>query len=295
MLKQVYVEKDTSKLSESGIDFFILNGFKKGERTAITHIHNTIEFIYIINGNFLFYLNDEKLTATRGDLILIRSNTIHTIFANDSGGAYSVLKIKQSVIFDMASEGRGALYLLPLSLHQKGQKSIFTDEEIKLCGIYPIISEMLSLLGNEEYASDLILKADTVRLLALILEYFKKNYPNEDKDISLYAMQQIYDAMLYINKNFDQNISARDCAINVDMSYTYFSRQFKKIAGKSFTEYLTETRINHAKKALLMTNKSVTEICFQCGFNDVSYFISKFKKAHNMSPYHFRKSHNASI
>jgi len=72
------------------------------------------------------------------------------------------------------------------------------------------------------------------------------------------------------------------------MSYSYFSRCFYRITGKSFKEYLNLTRINRAEKAILTTDKSVTEIAGDCGFNSVSYFISTYKKLKGVTPLSLR-------
>ena len=91
-------------------------------------------------------------------------------------------------------------------------------------------------------------------------------------------------------KNYNNDISALDCAKAVNISYSYFSRTFQKITGKQFRRYLNEIRINHAEKLMMLTNRSITEIAMECGFNDVSYFISQYKSLRGVTPNKFRKS-----
>jgi AraC-like DNA-binding protein len=104
------------------------------------------------------------------------------------------------------------------------------------------------------------------------------------------AMVQIYHAMDYVLKNYAEDISAKECAMEVGMSYAYFSHMFKKILGKSFVQYLTEVRINHAEKELIISDKSITQIAGECGFNNVSYFIAKYKELRGKTPHHYRNN-----
>jgi AraC-like DNA-binding protein len=58
-------------------------------------------------------------------------------------------------------------------------------------------------------------------------------------------------------------------------------------------EYLNNYRVEMASRALITTDKPITEIAFSCGFNDLSYFIKTFKKCKGITPKSFRNSHYA--
>ena len=68
------------------------------------------------------------------------------------------------------------------------------------------------------------------------------------------------------------------------MSASYFSRRFKEITGQTPFEYLLAYRVEVACEMLLEGSENVTEICYKCGFNDLSYFINVFKKHMGISP-----------
>ena len=70
---------------------------------------------------------------------------------------------------------------------------------------------------------------------------------------------------------------------------TYFSRLFKKVMGKSFTEYVMSVKINESKKLLAKGEKSVTDIAMELGFSSVSYFAKQFKKETGIAPHKFKK------
>ena len=73
------------------------------------------------------------------------------------------------------------------------------------------------------------------------------------------------------------------------MSYSYFAKSFKEATGKTFTEYLNFTRINEAEQMLINTDLSVSEIATRCGYNNISYFISLYKRHKGKTPLSERK------
>jgi YesN/AraC family two-component response regulator len=73
------------------------------------------------------------------------------------------------------------------------------------------------------------------------------------------------------------------------MSPQYFCRFFKKVTGTTFKEYLLSIKIDKAKELLMKYNMSATEIAYQVGFENLSYFFRVFKKLTGLNPMEFRK------
>jgi AraC-like DNA-binding protein len=88
-----------------------------------------------------------------------------------------------------------------------------------------------------------------------------------------------------------ENITADICAKKVYMSYGHFSRSFKKATGANFKDYLNTIRLIRAERALIATDDTITEICRDCGFNTVSYFIATFRRRKGMTPAVYREKH----
>jgi transcriptional regulator GlxA family with amidase domain len=62
------------------------------------------------------------------------------------------------------------------------------------------------------------------------------------------------------------------------MTVPAFCRYFKKVTGKTFTKLVNEYRVVHATKLLSESQMSITEICYECGFNNFSHFNKLFKE-----------------
>ncbi|WP_448672525.1 AraC family transcriptional regulator [Sphingobacterium multivorum] len=98
----------------------------------------------------------------------------------------------------------------------------------------------------------------------------------------------------YMNKNFSTLISLNDVAELVNMSEVSFSRFIKKRTGKTFIDNLNEIRLGHATRMLIETSNTVAEICYLCGFNNISNFNRAFKRKKNCTPSAYRLNFSGS-
>ncbi len=98
----------------------------------------------------------------------------------------------------------------------------------------------------------------------------------------------------YMNKNFSKLISLNDVAELVNMSEVSFSRFIKKRTGKTFIDNLNEIRLGHATRMLIETSNTVAEICYLCGFNNISNFNRAFKRKKNCTPSAYRLNFSGS-
>lgn len=96
-------------------------------------------------------------------------------------------------------------------------------------------------------------------------------------------------AISYINDNFADRIALQDVAGHTCLSPNYLSQLFKQETGKSFLEYLTHCRVEAAKKLLVQSNLTISEIAFKLGYDMPSYFSEVFKKSEGLTPSQYRK------
>jgi AraC-like DNA-binding protein len=92
----------------------------------------------------------------------------------------------------------------------------------------------------------------------------------------------------HIEQNYHRAINLKEVSAMVNMSDSAFSHFFKKKTNLAFKEYLTNVRIAHACQLLTKTSHSVAEICFACGFNNMSNFIRIFKGRKGNAPLEYR-------
>lgn len=95
----------------------------------------------------------------------------------------------------------------------------------------------------------------------------------------------------YINNNFAKPLYLDDLAAMVSMTPTAFSRFFKSRTNQTLSDYIIDTRIGHAIRLLVDTTMTSAEICYMCGFNNISNFNRLFRKKKGCSPKEFRNNY----
>jgi two-component system response regulator YesN len=115
-------------------------------------------------------------------------------------------------------------------------------------------------------------------------EFVELVYSSQDAK----KVTQIRPAINYIDANYDKPITLADIARISHLSVSRLAHIFKEQMGITIIDYLTSVRIERAKQLLLATEQSCTEICFQVGYNNQSYFSRTFKELVGMSPRQFR-------
>ena len=105
-----------------------------------------------------------------------------------------------------------------------------------------------------------------------------------------YSSRRIEKAFEYMNQNFDKSITLTEVAKLSSMSEVSFSRFFKQRTGNTFIDSLNEIRLGHASRMLIETTQNISEVAYDCGFNNISNFNRIFKKKKGCTPKEFRES-----
>jgi transcriptional regulator GlxA family with amidase domain len=108
-----------------------------------------------------------------------------------------------------------------------------------------------------------------------------------------YGSRRIEKIMEYINHNFGKSISLSEAAQIASMTDISFSRFFKLRTGRTFIDTVNDIRLGQASRMLIDTTHSITEVCYKCGFNNISNFNRIFKKKKGCTPKEFREVYNA--
>jgi transcriptional regulator GlxA family with amidase domain len=108
-------------------------------------------------------------------------------------------------------------------------------------------------------------------------------------DQSRTNQERINSVFAYIVENFQKEITLEKAARTINMTPNAFCKYFKKMTRKTFMEAVMEFRINHAVQQLVQTDKTISSICFDSGFSDISHFHKTFKSRLKVSPLNYRR------
>ncbi|WP_066054279.1 response regulator [Robertmurraya korlensis] len=154
-----------------------------------------------------------------------------------------------------------------------------------------IVSRVMSEMGVETMSPLYSYKAQDYRQLrsetAQMLDRMRQSYVSHYEKLESDTIQQIKQ---YIIDHSHEDISLDALAKKVELSPIYISKMFKEKLGVNYIDFLTECRIEKAKKLMNDPEKSIKEITFEVGYHDPNYFSKVFKKMVAVSPNKYRKT-----
>lgn len=103
--------------------------------------------------------------------------------------------------------------------------------------------------------------------------------------------KRVQKVLNYLKLHYKEDVHLKDVAAHIGMSSASFSRFMKKRSGKNFVEYLNDLRLGYATRELVNTNNPISEICYNCGYNNISNFNRIFKQRKGVTPKEFRETY----
>lgn len=152
------------------------------------------------------------------------------------------------------------------------------------------VSSLEALLADYPYLNLRLAKAYISVLVGNIIERFELEEVSRAADLSLPQR-----ALIYLENNFQEPFTMDAMARSLGVSKEHLSRLFSKKIGVPFHRYVHSLRMEHAKKLLLTTGKSVTEIAYSCGFDCQRSFNRIFRDTFHLTPREYRAQQGALV
>ena len=157
-----------------------------------------------------------------------------------------------------------------------------------IMGVYPL----LDTLASEREGFYAVIKFLTILYKLSLSKNYRKlassSFAHIEDDTDSRRVRKV---CKYINTHYREPIRLEELADLAGMSPTAFSRFFKLRSGKTISEYIIDIRLGHITRLLVDTTNTIAEICFECGFNNLSNFNRIFKKRKGCTPKEFRKNY----
>ena len=254
-----------------------------GNTTACSaHIHSAAELLYVKEGSYTVTVDNSSSEIGEGDLILFCSGAIHYVVTGENPhNSYYVIKIPPSLFIDFARSDTGTEYAMRFALNRKENKYLWRKAELENSEIKSVLHALINEYEQNRYASEIAIKLKVMELLLSILRDDASGEMTANDQIT----RLIYSVMKYVQERYYEDINEKELAQKYSISYSYFSRSFKRVTGMSFKDYLNRTRISKAEQMLSLADCSVSEAAIACGYNSISYFISIYRKIMGQTPH----------
>ena len=266
------------------------------------HWHEEVELLYFSGGEFCLEVNMERFKISEECFCFINPGELHSISVEKSGGC-----VENAVVFHMDMLNSSySLDQIQTNLIQPVQNGsiqfprCLRKDEPAFEQVRDAYEEIRDALSGAAYRGDyydgeavtdditrqLFIKSALLRILAVLSanNLFKVTEKNHDRRI-----ETIKTTLTYIQENYKEKIYIRDLAGLIGMNEQYFCRFFKKVIGRSPMEYVNEYRIKKAIHYLKESDLTVTEICLECGYNNLGNFLREFRKYTSTTPLQYRR------
>lgn len=238
------------------------------------HFHDGYEFTFIVKGRGKFYGGNKVMNFAEGDVYFFGPYFPH-YFVNEKLFVQAE-ELGHSIIIQFQEDFLGKeLFEKPEFRKIKALLKL-AHSGIKICLPIEKINDLFIQLLSQQGAKRIILLIellDSITLLKVeetqVLSPNPYQSSNKDKDFS--KLDVVY---RYVLEKFKEDITSKEAASLACLNEAAFCRYFKRQTKKTFSQFVNHVRITHATSLLLENEKkmSISDICYTCGFNNLSYF-----------------------
>ena len=256
-------------------------------KSHVWHYHPEIELIFVCGGSGKRQIGSNISYFSDGDLVLMGSNLPHCGMTNENTNNDYEMVIQFKPDF-LGEHFFGLPEMQRISaLLEKSKAGIVFSENIK-----KEIGEKIVEMHESSSLEKLVKFLEILDTLASTSDYRILNAGKYYLQTQVEDNERINLIFNYVKDHFKEQITLEQVADLANMRVPSFCRYFKKITNKTFTQFVNEYRITHSLKLLAEQPLSITEVCFESGFNNFSYFNKTFKEYTQKSPSQYRKEVN---
>lgn len=247
------------------------------------HYHPEYELVYVEATAGIRHVGQHISRYIGSDLVLIGPNIPHLNFDYGVETEYNqiVVQLRDHFLGD-------ALRQTPefesiQALFQRAACGISFEGRTK-----ELVAAKLRSMGELSYFEQLLCLLEVFQLLSVSEEGTELN--DRDTSVKLFLNDKIRMGAVYkyIHAHYNENPDVKTVAANVHLSTAAFCRYFRRQTNMTFTDFVNQYRITQAQ-TLLLQEKTVSETCYEVGFESLSYFNRLFKKLTGENPGEFKK------
>jgi AraC-like DNA-binding protein len=257
------------------------------------HFHPELEIMLVQEGSGIRFVGNSMERFQAGDLVLYGSNIPH-LYRSDKEYYQKDTELvsKATVVYFKENFLGDSFWQLPpiapikklLALSRRGIKFQGEAKE-ELKRQIQMLDEQKNSIGRIiDLLSILKIMAETKEYELLLNTAFTK-YVSEDE------CERINKVYQFIIDNYTANPTLEQVSAVANMSETAFCRYFKSHTNKTYTQFLNDIKVDNACRLLIDNRLSISQICFETGFNNFTHFNDQFKKITGITPKQYQASH----
>jgi len=265
-------------------------------RVSHYHLHcheGVVEVLILLSGSAHVKVSFEEFDMQKGDYIVINAEDSHSIYATDSKCEAA------SLYFDMKSYKEQIPWLDYVLFSCESFDLVKYKNETQtlrrmIANLLLHLAKNQKNLQNQAYRQNMKQSAEEL-LWIFVNEYDMKNYYSRNWNAGYHKTEKYYKIMQYICENYEMKNLMDHISKNEFYSKSYITHLFKQVGASSFQDVLTYIRLYRSERLLLDSEIPIVEIADRCGFSDIKYYTSNFKKWFLHTPSEYRKIYQPEI
>ncbi len=250
------------------------------------HWHDCFEISYAKEGLGYYEINQQTYSLNKGELIIINNVEPHRMYVGEKGLNQFVITFNPSFVWSGSKNLLDYEYIRAFVDRQHGFCNKISENDLCFKEINSIILEIWREYIDKNEGWQLMIKAKLLLLLTLLYRHFKAD---RKTGVTRKDFIRLRPVLHKIEEKLSENISAIEMAKLINITPQHFSVLFKQTMGQTFVDYVNSKRIEIVKQKLLDTDKGITQIAQDCGFNNLSYFNKCFLEKTGNTPTGYRK------
>ncbi|GMQ56162.1 hypothetical protein AN1V17_05550 [Vallitalea sediminicola] len=256
------------------------------------HRHSFFEFHYITDNYVFTTSNGIKRKITPGQFYTLAPGVLHS-HCQEDGIGHTGFSMRWEIMTNNAFNNEQ----LNLIKSKKIIESIYYTNSEPLIDDGTILNSVLNLLKlGKEGCTELELQLSFFQIILKLMKLHDRDFSNLKSSIEVdnsIDNNIVINTIQFIEDNYYQDINVNDVANSVHVSYSHLSRLFKNSVSETVNQYIKKVRLKKAAYLLKCTDKDMSTIAKEVGFNSEYYFCNDFKKNIGMSPGNYRKSNSS--
>jgi len=252
------------------------------------HAHEFAELVIVTGGKGLHVTGNDSWELTAGDVFVIAGPREHEYRDLRDLRLVNILyqpnQLKMRLLDLPSVAGYHALFTLEPSRRQRqSEKGRLRLSGKELAQITELVDRLEGELKSREPGFGFMATAAFMQIIGLLSRCYGRSPSPDGK-----ALLRIGEALSHLERNIQNEVNLEELASIAHMSRRSFLRVFQSATGSSPLAWLISQRVNRACSLLRHTDKQITEIAFEVGFNDSNYFTRQFRKTTGISPRNYR-------
>ena len=250
------------------------------------HWHESIEILYIQDGDGVFYLQDERIPVAPGDILFVNRGHLHS--GHSIGNRqliYYAIVLNRNHLGIGSPDPLYAQYISPLLEGRLLFPNSLKDDSPVGEKARRLLDEIIRESAEKAAGYEINVKALLFMLMVLVTRHYLPKEPESNRQLRLKNDTERFAPLFaYLEEHYNEPISIAQASGMLQMSPFHFCKTLRRFTGRTFVDILNLYRIKAAEELLRQTSLTVTQIAEKSGFCNINYFCRVFKHYKGYAP-----------